>query len=157
MAIESAATIARSVVIDTNIVLDLLVFSDETVASLRLLLASGALHWIAAPAMRVELARVLGFPQIAPRLAHYGLNAQQVLQAFDAKSCAVPPAPRASAVCKDPDDQQFIDLAVQHKALLLSKDRAVLNLHKRLLVLGVHAMPTIAAEVDSCRLGIVTF
>jgi predicted nucleic acid-binding protein len=51
----------------------------------------------------------------------------------------VDPAPRASAICKDPDDQQFIDLAVQHGALLLSKDRAVLNLRKRLLALGVQA------------------
>jgi predicted nucleic acid-binding protein len=89
--------------------------------------------------MRVELERVLGYPQIAPRLAYYGLSAAQVLQAFDAQARTVDPAPRASAICKDPDDQQFIDLAVQHGALLLSKDRAVLNLRKRLQALGVQA------------------
>jgi putative PIN family toxin of toxin-antitoxin system len=129
--------VARPVVIDTNIVLDLLVFADEAVAPLRPQLASGALQWIAAPAMRVELERVLGYPQIAPRLAYYGLSAAQVLQAFDAQARTVDPAPRASAICKDADDQQFIDLAVQHGALLLSKDRAVLNLRKRLQALGV--------------------
>lgn len=131
--------VARPVVIDTNIVLDLLVFSDEAVAPLKPQLASGALQWIAAPAMRVELERVLGYPQIAPRLAYYGLSAAQVLQAFDAQARTVDPAPRASAICKDPDDQQFIDLAVQHGAILLSKDRAVLNLRKRLQALGVQA------------------
>lgn len=39
--------------------------------------------------------------------------------------------------CKDPDDQQFIDLAVAHQAVLLSKDKAVLVMRKRLLKLGV--------------------
>lgn len=151
MAAEAPAPLpgaARPVVIDTNIVLDLLVFADAAVQPLRPLLASGALRWIAAPAMRVELERVLGYAQIAPRLAYYGLGAPQVLQAFDAQSRAVAAAPRASAVCKDPDDQQFIDLAVQHSALLLSKDRAVLSLRKRLLALGVQAVPAIGPMAD---------
>jgi len=140
-----AAGTVRPVVIDTNIVLDLLVFADAATEPLKPLLASGALRWIAAPAMRVELERVLAYPQIAPRLAYYGLSVQQVLQAFDAQSRTVDPAPRASAVCKDPDDQQFIDLAVHHGAILLSKDRAVLSLRKRLLALGAHAAPAIGA------------
>jgi predicted nucleic acid-binding protein len=40
-------------------------------------------------------------------------------------------------VCSDPDDQVFIDLAVAHRALLLSKDRAVLSMKKRLALRGV--------------------
>src|SRR5574343_1326317 len=134
---EPGVAAARALVLDTNIVLDVLFRSDAAVQSLKPLLASGALRWIAAPAMRVELERVLGYPQIAPRLDYYGLSAAQVLQAFDAQTHTVAPAPRASAVCKDPDDQQFIDLAVQHRAVLLSKDQAVLRLRKRLMVLGV--------------------
>ena len=140
---EPAEGAARALVLDTNIVLDLLVFADPAVRPLPPLLASGALRWIAAPAMRVELERVLGYPQIAPRLDYYGLSAAQMLQAFDAQTHAVAPAPRASAVCKDPDDQQFIDLAVQHGAILLSKDQAVLRLRKRLMALGVEAMPSL--------------
>lgn len=147
MAPESPAQQAapRPVVIDTNIVLDLLVFADPAVQALRSLLASGALRWIATAAMRVELERVLGYAQIAPRLAYYGLNATQVLQAFDAQTRTVDAAPRAGAVCKDPDDQAFIDLAVQHGAILLSKDRAVLSLRKRLLALGAQVAPAIGA------------
>ena len=140
---EPAEGAARALVLDTNIVLDLLVFADPAVRPLPPLLASGALRWIAAPAMRVELERVLGYPQIAPRLDYYGLSAAQMLQAFDAQTHAVAPAPRASAVCKDPDDQQFIDLAVQHGAILLSKDQAVLRLRKRLMALAVEAMPSL--------------
>jgi predicted nucleic acid-binding protein len=139
------APAARPVVIDTNIVLDLLVFADPAVQPLKPLLASGALRWIATAAMRVELERVLGYAQIAPRLAYYQLSAAQVLQGFDAQARTVDAAPRASAVCKDPDDQPFIDLAVQHGAILLSKDRAVLSLRKRLLALGAHAAPAIGA------------
>jgi predicted nucleic acid-binding protein len=41
--------------------------------------------------------------------------------------------------CSDADDQIFIDLAVAHQAVLLSKDQAVLTMRKRLLALGVHA------------------
>ncbi|OJX34082.1 MAG: putative toxin-antitoxin system toxin component, PIN family [Burkholderiales bacterium 68-12] len=147
MAPEPAQTAAggQSVVLDTNIVLDLLVFADAATQPLQRLLAAGALCWIATPAMRAELARVLGYPQIAPRLDYYGLSAAQVLQAFDAQARTVAPAPRASAVCKDPDDQQFIDLAVQHGALLLSKDGAVLRLRKRLQALGVALNPALAA------------
>jgi hypothetical protein len=74
---EPAEGAARALVLDTNIVLDLLVFADPAVRPLPPLLASGALRWIAAPAMRVELERVLGYPQIAPRLDYYGLSAAQ--------------------------------------------------------------------------------
>ena len=39
--------------------------------------------------------------------------------------------------CRDPDDQIFIDLAVQLRATLLSKDARVLGLARRLQPLGV--------------------
>jgi predicted nucleic acid-binding protein len=48
-----------------------------------------------------------------------------------------PVASKAPFTCKDADDQKFIDLAVAHRAPLLSKDRAVLSMTKRLLTLGV--------------------
>ena len=51
----------------------------------------------------------------------------------------VPVAPKATVTCRDADDQKFIDLAVAHKAMLLSKDNAVLCMSKRLLALGVIA------------------
>ena len=44
---------------------------------------------------------------------------------------------KAALTCSDADDQKFIDLAVTHKALLLSKDKAVISLTKRLLAQGV--------------------
>lgn len=127
------------IVLDTNIVLDLLVFNDPAVRPLKDALASRQLRWIATPAMREELERVLAYPQIVPRLAYYQLSAADVLAAFDRQSERVAVAPKATMSCKDPDDQKFIDLALAHRAQLLSKDHAVLRLKKRLLTQGVTA------------------
>lgn len=131
-----AAGSRRALVLDTNIVLDLLVFADPATAPLPGLLASGALHWIATAGMRSELARVLGYAQIASRVAFYGFTPESVLARFDAAVQTVAPGPRASAICKDADDQPFIDLAAAHGAILLSKDKAVLQLRKRMVLLG---------------------
>jgi hypothetical protein len=95
------------------------------------------LLWLATAPIREELARVLTYPHIAVRLAFHGLQAAQVLSQFDTRAHIVPVAPKAPATCKDPDDQKFIDLAVSHGATLLSKDKAVLCMRKRLMKLGV--------------------
>ena len=127
----------KPIVIDTNIVLDLFVFADPLAAPLRQQLDAGALDWIATPPMREELDRVLAYPQIVPRMAYYQRSHAEVLAFFDAGVRLVAPAPKALVTCKDADDQKFIDLAVAHRAQLLSKDKAVLCMKKRLLPWGV--------------------
>lgn len=127
------------IVLDTNIVLDLLVFQDPLTRPLREALAAGQLRWIATAPMRDELERVLAYPQIAKRLAFYGLDPAEVLAARDAQVHTVEVAPKAPVTCKDPDDQRFIDLAVAHRCRVLSKDHAVLCMAKRLLALGASA------------------
>lgn len=132
---------APLLVLDTNIVLDLFVFTDPASAALRTAVVGGAAHWLATAAMREELARVLAYSLIAQRLARHGehaaTTATAVLQAFDQHSHPVPVASKAPYTCKDPDDQHFIDLAVAHRATLLSKDAHVLSMAKRLARLGV--------------------
>ena len=134
-------------VLDTNIVLDTLVFRDPRTRALHAALFDEPvmpdLLWLATAPMREELARVLAYPHIAVRLAFHGLQAAQVLGQFEARARIVPVAPKAPATCKDPDDQKFIDLAVAHKTLLLSKDQAVLCMGKRLLALAVTAQAAI--------------
>ena len=129
----------RPIVLDTNIVLDLLVFDDPAVQSLRLALAAGAVRWLATAPVREELLRVLDYPKIKARLALRQLDAAQVLRQFDAQARLVEVAAKTKPTCGDPDDQKFIDLAVAHQATLLSKDHAVLCLKKRLLTLAVKA------------------
>ena len=133
---RSAVSPIPDIVLDTNIVLDLLVFNDPAAHVLRVHLECGGLQWLGTMAMRDELERVLAYPKIAPRLAYYGHSAAVILERLDALSKTVPAAPKAGVTCKDADDQKFIDLAVQHRTLLLSKDRAVLCMARRLQALG---------------------
>ena len=129
------------VVLDTNIVLDVFVFNDPAAESLRLGFANKELDWLATLPMKGELARVLAYPKIAARLAFYKLSAQDVLTRFDQHARLVDAAPKASVTCSDADDQMFIDLALQHQCLLLSKDKDVLTMRKRLLAQGIRAQP----------------
>ena len=123
--------------VDTNIVLDVLVFEDDSCAPLREALFSGEVRLHATPAMRVELQRVLDYPMIRKRRDQRELSVEHVLEQFDAWVDGCEPAAKAPYTCKDPDDQCFIDLACAHRVDLISKDSAVLAMHKRLLSLGV--------------------
>lgn len=124
-------------VLDTNIVLDLYVFEDPGTAGLHARLHESGALWLATAAMRDELARVLLYPAITRQLQRCERSADAVLARFAAHATLVQPAPEAAPRCRDADDQKFIDLAVQHRALLLSKDKEVLRLKSRLAPLGV--------------------
>ena len=132
-----------AVVLDTNIVLDLFVFNDTAAIPLKTALEAGEINWLATSPMRDELARVLAYPQIIPRLKFYQLSAEDVLNAFDRHAHLVEVAPKAAVTCSDADDQKFIDLAVAHQALLLSKDQHVLSMRKRLLAQRIRAQAAI--------------
>jgi predicted nucleic acid-binding protein len=133
-------------VLDTNIALDLWVFDEPAVQPLREALAAGAV-WLGTSVMREELARVLAYPHLAARLADGA--AADVLARWDAAVTLRPVAPKARYTCTDADDQKFIDLAAAHApvplgrgpgVVLVSKDKAVLRLKKRLATLGVEVV-----------------
>lgn len=129
---------AISAVLDTNIVLDLWLFSDPATELLRQDLQQETLCWIATQAMRDELERVLTYPHLIARMAFGAIRPAQVLAAFDARVQLQAAPAKVALTCKDPDDQKFIDLAVTRQALLLSKDKAVLCMAKRMRLHGVH-------------------
>jgi putative PIN family toxin of toxin-antitoxin system len=126
-----------TLVLDTNVVLDLFVYEDPATLPLRAVLAEPQTRWLATAVMREELRRVLAYPQVLKRMAARELTAEAVLDSFDARAQLADIAPKAPYTCKDTDDQPFIDLAVAHTAVLLSKDKAVLCMAKRLATLGV--------------------
>lgn len=130
-----------ALVIDTNVALDLLVFKDPATAELRDALAAGQVVWLATQAMRDELERVLGYPKLAARVTYHQCNTPQVLAAMDRLCRWEAPAPKAPVTCPDADDQKFIDLALAHRAALLSKDQHITGMRKRLSALGVHTAP----------------
>jgi putative PIN family toxin of toxin-antitoxin system len=132
-------------VLDTNIVLDLLVFRDPQAQPLAEGLNAGALRWLATASMREELVRVLAYPKLATRVAFHRGSPEQVLQDFDRHARLVEPAAKAPLTCGDADDQKFIDLAVAHQCTLLSKDYEVLRMRKRLAQLRVTATACLGA------------
>ena len=125
------------VVLDTNIVLDLFVFRDAAVDTLEAALANREVEWLATSAKREELACVLSYEQIGARAATAQVTADDVLRSFDAHAFIVESPPVSAITCRDTDDQKFIDLAVAHGARLLSKDKQVLALRRKLAALSV--------------------
>ena len=138
---SSEVQVAQAWVIDTNIVLDLWLFEDPATIPLRAALQSGAISHLATASMRDELERVLAYPHLVKRMAKSNIQAQDILNRFDEYLLAAKPAAKAACICKDPDDQKFIDLAVAHATPLLSKDNAILCMKKRLLQSGVVLNP----------------
>ena len=147
----SDAVISKPVVvIDTNVVLDLWLYQDPATPALRRALAQGEVTWLATQVMRDELERVLAYPHIAARLALGQQTAADVLAQFDAYAQLMPVAAKCRFVCKDGDDQKFIDLAAEHQAQLISKDKAVLTMRNRMARIGVTVtkvfVPSVLAE-----------
>jgi putative PIN family toxin of toxin-antitoxin system len=144
---------AQVVVLDTNIVLDLFLFQDSRQEPLRQRLQSGQLQWRATQHMRNELERVLTYAHIAAKLDVYQKTASSILAAFDRHAQLIEePSAKAPYSCKDPDDQVFINLAASLAAsapasseptLLISKDKAVLSMRKRLEKLSIGVTMTI--------------
>jgi len=128
---------AKTIVLDTNIVLDLWLYLDPATPTLLEALTSKLVDWVATQAMRDELERVLTYPHIVLRMQKGGLVAQDVLAQFDRFTRLVPVADRTPYVCKDADDQKFIDLACAYSCALVSKDKAVLTMRNRLARIGV--------------------
>jgi len=125
------------VVLDTNVVLDWFYFLDPRCAALAEVVAQHRVRWIASAAMRDELDRVLdrglrsSWPVDAASVREGWQRWATVVEADGA------PSP-ASMCCTDPDDQKFIDLALQVRAAaLLSADRAVLRLARRAMAHGL--------------------
>ncbi len=130
-----------ALVLDTNVVLDWLVFRDPSAAALGPALAQGRWCWHATAAMRAELEQVLTYEA----LSAWSPNAADVFAHWERWTRPVDPAatpPAAQLRCSDPDDQKFVDLALQlGRCTLLSRDRALLRLARRAAPWGVSILP----------------
>ncbi len=128
-------------VLDTNVVLDWLVFRDPTAAALEPAVTAGRWHWHATADMRAELEQVLTYEV----LSAWSPDVPAVLAHWERWVRPVEPAPgplSAGLRCTDPDDQKFIDLALQlGPCTLLSRDRALLRLARRASPWGVTILP----------------
>lgn len=135
----TGAPLSGILILDTQIVMDWLVFDDNKVRPIVAAIESRHLHWVATEAMKAELLHVLGRGVAAT----YKPNLERVNEGFS-RHCEFIPAPDLGMPrprCTDQDDQKFIDLAISCSATrptcLISRDRAVLKVAKRAAKLGV--------------------
>ncbi len=135
-------------VIDTNVWLDIFVFQDVAARPLARMLQSGAMLAIRSTRTQAELRAVLARPQFAAKLTVAA--AAQLMQTWQAMTRNVEPTRVAPWLCRDPNDQKFLDLAFSARAaLLLTKDRALLDLARKARRDGLHiAEPGILAALD---------
>ena len=125
-------------VLDTNVWLDWLVFSDVTIKPIQDMVNVGKAEIIIDAECDAELVRVLDYP-----LQKWTLNAEAQAACINrfrgvARRVVVPPAGKLPA-CRDPDDQKFLLLAAGCEAhCLITKDRALLKLGKRRYALPFH-------------------
>lgn len=117
------------IVLDTQVVMDWLVFKEPSIQPLVSCIEAKELRWIGVPAMKAELLHVLGRGIAASFAPDLGLIEEKFTQLCELRQ---QPAPAVHLRCRDSDDQVFIDLAVAEGARwLVSRDRAVLALRKR--------------------------
>lgn len=120
----------KSVVLDTNILLDIFVFNDERAANLKQVLLNGGISAVASQKTLLEFADVISRPLFkldeatqAVILSQWQTSAQQ----YDDSNLTLAPWK-----CQDPDDQVFLDLAYRLRpAILISKDNALLCIASR--------------------------
>ncbi len=131
-------------ILDTNIVLDWLVFRDARVAGLQPALDRGHVDLVTHEPAVDELRRVLAYPRFKLAIDQQ----QEVLSRYSSQSRLVTlpsglhlddlGTPAGFPLCRDPDDQHFLALAYHERADgLVSKDAAILKLTKRVQKFGV--------------------
>ena len=120
----------KTIVLDTNILLDIFVFNDHRASELKQALLNQEIHAPASQKTIEELADVIGRPI-------FNLNntqQDQILKQWHSLASLVSDDTLASAPwsCEDEDDQIFLDLAYKLKpAIIISKDNALLKLSKK--------------------------
>ncbi len=121
-----------NLVLDTNAVLDWLVFHNPASQPIAQAIVSGEVRWIVNAAVRDELAHVLGRGVVD----RWQPDLPRLWQTWERHATPMgqppPGSPQRRPQCTDTDDQKFIDLALDAGAQwLITRDRALLKLARR--------------------------
>jgi predicted nucleic acid-binding protein len=127
-----------ALVLDTNVVFDWLLFNDPGCEAVGRAITSGTVRWVATASMVDEADHVLARGSLdfwRHRHEEFRRSREAWLHRVSAPE---PLGPGRQLRCSDPDDQQFIDLAVSLPAAwLLTRDKALLRLRARANRAGV--------------------
>ncbi|THF65102.1 putative toxin-antitoxin system toxin component, PIN family [Pseudothauera rhizosphaerae] len=128
------------VVLDTNTVMALWFFEDPRLTDLRLRVEAGRLLPACREDALEELRRVLAYRQ-------FGITPERQATLLESYRARVKHAPApttdtpALPVCRDPDDQKFLEIARDAgAALLLTRDKALLRLARHRLIRPLFAI-----------------
>lgn len=139
------------IVLDTNVLLDWLVFDEPSVRTLGLAVEHGHVEWLHCPAMQVEFEHMVRHAS----LARWGPDVERcvgTLARVGHRVEAPTTGHRVALRCTDADDQVFVDLAIAQRARwLVSRDRALLKLARRARPLGLQVLTPQAWAVDFAR------
>jgi uncharacterized protein len=137
-----------ALILDTNVVLDWLVFKTPVLIELTQAVQAGRVNVLTEHLVLHELRRVLGYPTLKlesqrqdeiyaeyqsvshPAIVPSGFAAQNLL------------TPAGFPTCRDRDDQLFLALAFHTKATLVSKDNDVLKVRKKVHRFAVTILDT---------------
>lgn len=127
------------VVLDTNVMLDLFVFRDPRWRRLLEAMQGGAVEAVTRADCKMEWSLVLAYDHLKldeARRAAIEAEAAALVTLLEAAPLAPPDV--KLPVCRDPDDQKFLELAQQAEAaVLISKDKALLKLARKAAKLGL--------------------
>lgn len=120
------------IVLDTNVCLDLFVFRDPRWQSLLQAMQQGSVQAVTRADCRMEWTLVLAYTKLKLDAAAQ----EQIKAEFDALVTLLdPPLPENAIklpLCRDSDDQKFLELAYSaNAAILISKDKALLKLARK--------------------------
>lgn len=135
--------IPKRIVIDTNVCLDLFVFRDQRWAALLEALRDGTVQAVTRADCRREWQIVLGYPHLPLDEA----SRPAIEREFDALVTCIAPQPPEQEIrlplCKDSDDQKFLELARDAGAeTLITKDKALLKLARKTARAGLFSIVT---------------
>lgn len=138
------------IVLDTNVCLDLFVFRDPRWQRLLSAMQCGEVMAITRADCRMEWTLVLAYTRLGLDAEHQAAALAEfdsLIRLFEAadhtheltRADAASSAPPWSVlpVCRDPDDQKFLELAAASQAsVLITKDKALLKLARKTKKLG---------------------
>jgi len=134
--------IPKRIVIDTNVCLDLFVFNDHRWTKILAALQSGDVQAVTKKECKDEWMAVLKYPHLPVTADNLGHICSQFDELIDCVEAPVKEEIKLP-VCSDKDDQKFMEIARDSGAqFLLTKDKALLKLAKRIRKLGLFSIET---------------